>query len=42
MNLITNLHDIITTQAHIPFMLAGVGLFLWGVVIVYIELRKMR
>ena len=42
MNLITNLHDILATQAHIPLMLAGAGLFLWGTMIVYIELRKMQ
>lgn len=36
MILITHLYDICSTQAHIPVMLASVGLFLFGVMIICI------
>jgi len=41
MELIPHLHDIIATQAHIPVMLIGVGLFLWGIVVICVEIRKV-
>jgi len=40
MELIPHLYDIITTQAHIPIMFVGVGLFLWGIIVIYFEVRK--
>jgi len=40
MELIPHLHDIITTQAHIPIMFVAVGLFLWGIIVIYLGVRK--
>jgi len=42
MELIPHLHDIIATQIHIPIMLIGVGLFLWGIFVICAEVRKEK
>lgn len=40
MNLIINLLDIFRTQSHIPVMLFSIGLYVCGLIIIYLEARK--
>jgi hypothetical protein len=40
--LIPHVYDIITTQVHIPIMLVGVGLYLWGIFVIYSEIKKEK